>query len=181
MWRYFSFVLCVIVLASVILLYPEKKSILTTCSISKTTSQKRSIGGRFVKWNEALTIFKHFPITGAGSGNYALASSRYTEEKQGELFTSRSTNTCLQLLVEKGLTGIATYGILFIICCFYGFKQAKRGEISVIVLLASFIALFVREISFSSLFEKDMLLILFLLMVSNFVQSVEKERDELFT
>jgi O-antigen ligase len=180
-WRYFSFVLCSIVLASIVLLYPERKSILTTCSISKTTSQKRSIEGRFVKWNEAFTIFKHFPITGVGSGNYALASLHYMEEKQGELFTFRSTNTYLQLLTEKGMTGITTYGILFIICCSYGFKQAKRGEMSTIVLLTSFIALFVREMSFSSLFEKDMLLILFLLMVSNFVQPAEKERYELFT
>lgn len=172
-------VLGVLFCGTILLMYPERKALLTTCCIVKTTSQKRSIEGRFVKWNEAISLFRLFPATGVGGGNYALASDMYPQERRG-LFTSRSTNTYLQVLVEKGLLGLLSYGGLFCAIIFLGIKRVLKGDCATIIFFSALWALWVREFTFSSLFEMDMLLVLFVLMVLAIVQPVKHVRYGLF-
>lgn len=169
----------VVLLPSFLLMYPESKAVLTTCSLFETTSQQRSINGRFVKWKEAIGLFRLFPATGVGGGNYALASDMYPQERQG-LFTTRSTNSYLQIATEKGLVGILAYGGLFCVILGVGSKQLYKGSLVATVFLSGIIALWVRELTFSSLFEKDTLLVLFFLMLLAIVQPVKNEGYELF-
>lgn len=170
-----------LVLSSFMIVYPERKAVLTTCSMTKTESQKRSLQGRFVKWKEAIHLFMLFPATGVGGGNYALASDLYPQERQG-LFTARSTNTYLQILTEKGLLGVLAYGLFLCSILFMGIKKLynEKGDINLVIVLSALIALLIRELTFSSLFEKDILLVLSILLILNIVQPVQKKQYALF-
>lgn len=103
----------------------------------------------------------------------------YPQERQG-LFTTRSTNSYLQIATEKGLVGILAYGGLFCVILGVGSKQLYKGSLVATVFLSGLIALWVRELTFSSLFEKDILLVLFFLMLLAIVQPVKNEGYELF-
>lgn len=169
----------IIWLVSLIIVYPERKTVITTCAISKTVSQQRSIEGRFAKWKEAVNLFLLFPFTGVGGGNYALASDCYPQKRLG-LFTTRSTNTYLQIATEKGIVGIVGYCSSLLTLIVLGIKNVLKKRILVTIFcFATLIALSVREITFSSLFEIDMLLVLSVILILLVVQSVIESNYEL--
>ena len=160
-------------LVSLIIVYPERKAIITTCAISKTVSQQRSIEGRFTKWKEAVNLFLLFPSTGVGGGNYALASDCYPQKRLG-LFTY------LQIATEKGIVGIVGYCSCLLILVVLGIKNVLNKRILVTIFcFSTLIALSVREITFSSLFEIDMLLVLSVILILLVVQSVIESNYEL--
>lgn len=164
---------------SLVCLYPEKAAVLTTCSLFKTVSQQRSIEGRLLKWQEAAHLFRLFPVTGTGGGNYALASDIYPAEREG-LFTPRSTNTYLQLAAEKGITGIVAYGFLLWCVCMAGWKRVARGDRTALFVFSALLALGIREGTFSSFFEKDCLAVITVLSVCMLVQPVKNDVYGLF-
>ena len=157
---------------------PERKSVLITCFMNHTVSQQRSTAGRFVKWKEAINIFGLFPATGVGGGNYALASDTYRQERQG-LFTSYATNTYLQVAAEKGIVGVIVYGALVLSLIYIGIHQMKKGELRSIVFFSILLALGVREVTFSSFFQKENMMILCFLIMVSLVQPLE-DNYELF-
>ncbi|GHT89307.1 hypothetical protein FACS189474_5830 [Bacteroidia bacterium] len=142
-------------------------------ALIKTPSQIRSIDGRFSKWQEACYIFKQYPIIGVGSGNYALASDMLSIREK-KAFNPRCTNTFLQILSEKGIVGIITYGSFWLCTCIVAFKKIKSGNFISLVFFSAFIALLTREMTFSSLFEDNVILTLSMLMVF-FISSPVKE------
>jgi O-antigen ligase len=148
---------------------PLRKSLLTTVSMAQTTSQIRSVEGRLLKWKEALYIFERFPITGVGSGNYALISDRCSLRNK-DTFTPRCTNTFLQLLAEKGILGFVAYGSFFVCLCAIVYKRIKSK-----VFFSAFIALLFREITFSSIFEDNLVLTLSMLIVLFASHSLKEE------
>lgn len=164
---------------SLVCLYPEKAAVLTTCSLFKTVSQQRSIEGRLLKWKEAAHLFRLFPVTGTGGGNYALASDIYPAEREG-LFTPRSTNTYLQIAAEKGIIGIVAYGFLLWCVCVAGWKRVARGDRTALFVFSALLALGVREGTFSSFFEKDCLAVITVLLVCMLVQPVKNDVYGLF-
>lgn len=169
----------IIGLVSLILIYPERKAILTTCTISETVSQQRSIEGRFTKWKEAVNLFLLFPSTGVGGGNYALASDCYPQKRSG-LFTTRSTNTYLQIATEKGIAGIVGYCGCLLILAALGLKNVlNKRKLVTISCFSTLIALGIREMTFSSLFEIDMLLLLSVVLILLVVHTVMEENYEL--
>jgi O-antigen ligase len=138
-------------LTSLTVLIQDKQSVIQTSSINKTTSQRRSLDGRFKKWAEAITLFKQSPVTGVGSGNYELASRLYGSKNYNTL-SYRSTNTLLQILVEKGLLGTIVYIIAFCIGCFCCVKSVRTNSLSAPFVAALF-SLCVREVFFNSFFD----------------------------
>lgn len=168
------FILFIIVFCSLIFTYSERKSVITTCAIFNTISQKRSINGRFIKWKEAVSLTAFYPIVGVGGGNYILAVKMLPNNKL-ELFTSRSTNTYLQVLVEKGLLGFIVYGNMICMILYIAIKNKCYEKWITILFFSSFISLLIREMSFSSFFEKDVLQLLIVVMILVMFQPVKNE------
>lgn len=140
----------VLMVLSAITLIPDRESVLTTLSVSKTTVQKRSTDGRLKKWHESIELSKISPLTGVGGGNYGLAFDNYIKDKRSTL-TRRSTNTYLQILVEKGVLGVIVYGIsivLILLGCWSSIKKRPEN----IPFVTAFLAIGVREFFFSSFF-----------------------------
>lgn len=140
---------------SVCALIPDRESVLTTIAMNKTTVQKRSSDGRLTKWKEAIDLFKSKPYAGYGSGNYVMASNYYGNRDFDSL-SLRSTNSYLQILVEKGLIGSICYLFAMIVILYAGVIMAKKSSFS-ILFLSAFVALIVHEFFFSSFFENKIL------------------------
>jgi O-antigen ligase len=110
-----------VILISLYFALPYYVPVLTTASIFKTTSQKRSYEGRKDIYSTGIAIFKDNKILGIGANNFAIVNNTYQEKKIDTGFTSRVNNLILQILIEKGIIGFILYFILFgfvIICSF---------------------------------------------------------------
>lgn len=173
------FVYITIFLGTIFLTYQIKDSLLTTFAFSKTVSQIRSIDGRYNKWRESVIIFKLFPTSGVGPGNYSLASENYIRDKKG-VFTSRSTNTYFQLLAEKGIIGFIIYFILFITSIYVPLKRLKKNKLYDIIFFSGILALYIKEATFSTLFENDMVIVLFVLMILFYIYPKQEQEYEIF-
>lgn len=137
-------------LFALVTLYSEKKHIISTCMINHSMVQKQSIQGRITKWNESMELFKMAPIWGVGNGNYDFSYDIYIKDKRSAI-TKRSTNTYLQILVEKGVVGTVVISIcllLILIEClrFVHFDKNK------IPFLLAIMAVSFRESVFSSFY-----------------------------
>ncbi|MDR0814859.1 MAG: O-antigen ligase family protein, partial [Bacteroidales bacterium] len=91
---------------------PVRAPLQTTFAMTENLSQVRSIEGRINRWNDSRSLFRQHPLTGAGAGNYALASESLSNRRES-IYTSRSTNSWLQLAAEKGICGVVCYGLFF--------------------------------------------------------------------
>lgn len=158
---------------SLIVILPEKQSVLQTSSLDGNTSQKRSTVGRTKKWSEAISLFKHSYVTGMGSGNYEIASRLYGLRKYNTM-SYRSTNTVLQILVEKGLVGIVVYMLIFVMMCICVYKSIRLNPIF-IPFIASLAALCLREVFFNSFFDnKVFVLFIIIFFVINYPVSLHE-------
>ena len=160
--------------ASFGVLFPEKDSVRQTGSVNGTTSQKRSTEGRTRKWAEAIELFKQSPVVGTGSGNYELASRLYGSKKYNSL-SYRSTNTALQILVEKGLIGAIVYLLAFCTGCFCCFRS-MRSRFICVPFVAALFSLCLREMFFNSFFD-NRIFGLFIIMFFIINQTVEYSED----
>lgn len=173
--KYLSIVFCSIAL-SVIVVLPDRESITTTLSMNKTTVQSRSTEGRLTKWKESLDLFKSKPYMGYGGGNYVLASTLHGN-KQYETLSFRSTNSYLQLLVEKGIIGLVCFLIGAIAVFKIVIDSAKKSEYT-IPFISAFVALTIHEFFFSSFFEKmylPLLAVVYLYIIAYYSFRYEKE------
>ena len=148
---------------SCVVLYPDKKAVITTMSLTSTTSQQRSIDGRYKKWDEAINLFKERPLCGFGAGNYGNASIFYGA-KDSESLSNRSTNSYLQLIVEKGIIGTIFYCLVIVFVTIVGIKTILKRR-ALIPFFASIMALLMREFFFSSFFEERRIPLLFIVLI----------------
>jgi O-antigen ligase len=130
--------------------------------MTKTVSQRRSIDSRLSKWNETIRIFRDHPVFGTGSGTYGLMSYRYNLADKSRL-SPLTTNTFLQLLMEKGVVGFVAYMGAIGAICMNALKLVRERSISAIIFLSAMVALLVREMTFSSMLEQHIVLSLFFL------------------
>ncbi len=142
------------------------KPFFTTVSFFETTSQKRSVEGRISIWSNALDIVKAYPALGVGANNFTLYYNKYKDRSEDSFFTGRVSNSFLQLLVEKGIIGFTLYGALLVVYFFILHKRIcqsadSTGKAIYIVFGAAMIALLVRELTFSSVFQHDGVFMLF--------------------
>lgn len=142
---------------------PDRVSVLTTLSMNKTTVQSRSTEGRLNRWQESLTLFKSKPCTGYGGGNFQMASTLYGN-KNYDTLSFRSTNSYLQILVEKGAIGGVCYLLAIIAVMVTAIASAKKS-LDTIPFIAAFIALLAHELFFSSISEKIYLLFVMVILL----------------
>lgn len=135
---------------------PDKISALTTLSMNKTTVQSRSTEGRLNKWQESLALFKSKPITGYGSGNFQMASTLFGN-KNYDTLSFRSTNSYLQILVEKGAIGGICYLFAIIAVMVIAIASARKS-LDLIPFISALAALLAHDFFFSSMPEKTYLL-----------------------
>ncbi len=148
-------------LATVLLAY-WYDSIFTVFSLFENESQIRSFNGRLWAYKFAFEIYKSTPVFGVGSGNFLLVSASHQYNLNPHGISLFVTNSYLQLLAEKGVAGILTYGYLMIVVlhnCYI--NVIKKREYLFITLGVGFLTLMMRELSFSSIFEVPSLLFVF--------------------
>jgi O-antigen ligase/tetratricopeptide (TPR) repeat protein len=157
--------ICIAVLAVVCM--PVRSSLHTTLVLTENVSQVRSIEGRINKWHDAWELFRQHPTTGVGAGNFALRAEPPGNQRE-TMFTARGTNSWLQLAAEKGICGLAVYGLflaLWLIQMVKILRKRNKTQFVSVVCAAGVLACLLRETSFSTLFEKPILLLLLMLLL----------------
>jgi len=130
---------------------PANKEVLTTCAMSRTTSQVLSIQGRLQLVDDCISIWKEKPLTGVGAGNFNIVYDSSIANRKAS--STRATNAYALILVEKGAIGIIAYCGLAIVALICGLARVKKGPVTLFS-YACFAALCVRGLFFSSLFER---------------------------
>ena len=157
-----------IIILACVTIFSERKFVISTCQMSKTTVQRQSIQGRISKWGESMSLYKLTPISGVGSGNYSVAYDFFVQEKRS-LKTRRSTNTYLQMLVEKGLVGSMII-IISLFLIIYDCVKAVIKDKRKLPFLLAVLAVFLREFFFSSFYEERRIPLLCMLLVLLIIQ-----------
>lgn len=161
-----------------LMVFTVSQPVQTTIQVSKTTSQVRSIEGRLSTWESSLSIINQHWWLGVGSGNFPLKYVKAKNVAEDTYFTGRVSNSILQLLIEKGITGLTVYSIVVLVIIWtfgrllVNTKTTNNDKIKAIIMLSILFALAVKEATFSSLFEKDgVLLLVFMLIAISRVHS----------
>lgn len=84
-----------------------------------------SISERLIWWKTALLMFKDYPFTGIGFGNYGAFFSYYRPE--AVLNTLFAHNIFLQILAETGIAGFLCFTAAFYIVANNAIKSFKSG------------------------------------------------------
>lgn len=163
------------IIISMCIMLPDRKPVLSTMEMNRTTVQSRSTEGRFSKWKESFALFKSKPYTGYGSGNYQMASSLHGN-KNYDTLSFRSTNSYLQILVEKGAIGGACYFIGIIAVIIAAFSSAKIS-IDSIPFISAIVSLFSHEFFFSSVPENFYLLLLTVILLYMIYYPISYEKE----
>jgi tetratricopeptide (TPR) repeat protein len=141
-------------IALILTLYltPLRQPVLTTSSVFKTASQLRSAQGRLVIWRSASNIIKDHPFFGVGANNFPLKYLSYKAEQTG--LVARPSNVFLHLLIEKGLIGL--FAVCLVVLSFLwsirtGLLGSETTRVIAMLYGATFLALVVRDLSYSSI------------------------------
>jgi O-antigen ligase len=97
----------VLILACESAIYPG----LIKTYVGQHTSQTRSTQGRVEIWNRSLELVLAHPLVGVGSANSALMLLSSADEEETTGFASRTFSLPIQILVEKGVTGLVLYTV----------------------------------------------------------------------
>lgn len=94
---------------------------------------------RLNQWNGALKYIAHNPVTGAGFGNWKLASIPYEREYADDmLVTYHVHNDFLEATTETGILGGLIYAAIFILCAYYLLKTFFSNTPSQLKIIAAF-------------------------------------------
>ncbi|NDA61494.1 MAG: O-antigen ligase family protein [Chitinophagia bacterium] len=113
---------------------------------------------RFVMWKAAWDYTQKHPITGAGFGNWKLASIPYSREyNDGLIVPIHAHNDFLEYFAELGFPGGILYAAIFLILCYYGIRTFLQNPIQVegIFTIFSLVAVIVFTIDSSLNFPKE--------------------------
>jgi len=163
--------IAVLIVASSALLV--KDPFLTTVSLNKTSSQQRSTQGRIEQWKYAINIIDDKPVFGYGQKNYRLAKGNTPLVAEDVVFTNRTNNTYLQILIERGIFGFTYHLFFFMLVLLIVFKnlnsnKRSRGEkIEITLIFAGMAAFLFRELTFSSLFDGELIFFLAFFLIFN--------------
>lgn len=145
-------------------------------TIKPTTTHQRSVQGRFIQWENAKNVFFDNLATGIGSKNYALIQSNYQNVSFDTSFSPRVNNSYLQILVEKGIVFTIPWVVFIIFVVFMSLKRVSTvvvNKIVTIVGLSAIISIMFRDFFFSSLFYNNGILMLFFILISFTMNSLD--------
>jgi O-antigen ligase len=147
----FNLVLGVVVAACLV---PLARPVLTTAAMFKSSSQVRSFEGRIQLWRESLELVVRHPWTGVGALNFPIGYVAASEARP--VFGAGSFNYFLQVLVEKGVIGLAAY-LLLLFAFFKGsitgcrLAESRLHKTAAILLMVGVAAVIVRDLTYSSM------------------------------
>lgn len=102
--------------------------VLTALRMNRTVSQQQSTQGRLNATQASLEVFRDHPWLGVGAANYTLAIDRELNQDTTQARTSYPPNWVVEVLVEKGLTGLVLYvGLLG--CIGWMLWQGRKRQI----------------------------------------------------
>lgn len=136
---------CAGIVGTVWMLYPAETE--TTCAMNRTESQRQSTESRFHATEQAMTVIREHLWTGVGNGNYTLAMDRVLNEDSTRPYTSYAPNVAVQVLVEKGMTGMMLYISLCVAILIYWVKHRKKRTVTAAT--ACLLAVGVKEMTMS--------------------------------
>mgnify|MGYP001209329990 CR=1 FL=1 len=157
---------------------PVKQDFLSTAGMTGTTSQSRSVEGRMELWKIAGKIIGEAPLAGVGNGQFSLHAYQYLARHEDADTTTRSTNSYLQLLAEKGIFVFsvwAVFMVLLLLTLFRRIRKNPRDGLTELLVLSVFIAVLFRELSFSTFFEEQQMQSLFFVL-AGWVVNLDRKR-----
>ena len=101
---------------------------------------------RYIYWQQAIRMFKDYPLTGIGVGTYIIELPQYIIKTGANFFQiDFAGNYYLQILAELGVTGFVLVGFIFYLVIKKGYKIIKQGKDKLLpsALLTSFISMLV--------------------------------------
>ena len=123
--RFIFYFLLVIVFATVIINLSAKKTAVREFSGSVVTNASSSAGDRAVMWLSAVDMFKDYPLTGVGLGNFSNHFSTYMADileahpvdflKNSATFHLHTHNDYLEILSETGILGFIAFCVFCLI------------------------------------------------------------------
>ena len=152
-----------------------KEPFMTTVSLNKTMSQQRSTEGRIDLWKNALGYVDDRPVFGYVQKNFRLAKENNPVFAEDVVFVNRTNNTYLQFMIERGSLGLVVYLVFFGLITFLVFKnvrskaRTKEEKIEIVLLFSGMLAFLFRELTFSSLFDSEIIYFLAFYLVFNLI------------
>jgi tetratricopeptide (TPR) repeat protein len=150
----FNGILAVVFLV-IVALSPIAKPVITTMSILRTSSQIRSLQGRFTTWTTAPAMVRAHPLLGIGSYNFPMQYVKY--QPRNTVYVGRAFNCFLQILIEKGMLGLFAYCFLLFSFLKTSYRRIRLSmehvfDKSVVVLFVAVCAsVIIRDLSYASL------------------------------
>lgn len=117
---------------------------------NETLSQQRSAESRIKEVDIAKAVLSEYPF-GVGFGNYTMAKDFFQHgEERVDTYTSYAMNTFSKVAVEGGYAGLFFYFLLLLSIVVYLVRKKERDAWLLFLFL---IAFFIREQTFSTLFD----------------------------
>ncbi len=170
----------VLVIFFLIALIPIREPLIKMIPVHKESSisQQLSVNGRFEQWKRSFEIVERNPIFGVGTNGFRQLSKIISNQEESP-YTVKVTNSYLQVLVEKGITGFLLYlalisyvGYLLILIA----RRKNKNNISdMVIFIPLFIGIAVKELTFSSLFDNEFIFLTFIIWIALLNTYAEKE------
>ena len=152
---------CAIFIIGVCIIYPNE--IEKVFEFNKTVSQQRSIEGRVKSISVTFDVLQKYPW-GVGLNNYTLAKDYYlVGDERVDSYTTYAPNIISKLLVELGYCGGFIYSMLCVSIIILLIKRKDRKLWIISLFLTAF---FVREQTFSTMFDSKITLLLIFLLIA---------------
>jgi O-antigen ligase len=167
-FAFLAFMLLAILLASFALRSP--RSLAQVLSPRPTLSQIRSAHARLPTWRIALSLCRKAWLFGVGANNFAIQGQPIMA-REGLPAVSRTQNLGLQILVERGIVGVCSFGAALWVFSSRIRKRMRSSPLAcdrgrAAIVLAAVIGVFARELSYSSLLTSSQAFTLFALLLS---------------
>jgi len=148
-------IISVFILLIILFIIPIRIPFFTTLAMNKTVTQQRSTQGRFDILESGLCLAKNNWWLGVGGNNYPIVNDQCTTPREDQGYSGFTNNTYLQLLIEKGILGLAAYGLFFLAIIINFIRNIIRETDQTMrlvnsLLLAGFLTFCFRELFFSS-------------------------------
>lgn len=154
---------------------------LTTLALFNTTSQVRSFDGRLGVWKQSAGIIRDHPWLGVGPNNFAMQYVSHKSPDAEAVFVGRAFNSFLQILIERGVLGLTAH--LLLLVAFLNVARARCRAAGAatyrkavpLLFVATYAAVVVRELSYSSMLTNQGVAVLLWLMTAYMARDEESE------
>lgn len=139
----------------------------TTERLASINFSNESSSQRFFLWENAFDYIKSNPFIGCGIGNWKVESAAYWGSYGNKyLVPFHAHNDFIEFITELGVIGGFTYLLLFTLILFSNLiRYIKTKDIKILVLMLSFLALFV-DSSLNFPFERPVIQVMFIILLA---------------